>query len=131
MIADASSFRPEIGQTLFMAFKAEKPFVVTITGFHEDKRFSSEQIEYTVRSTGREEISSLDSYAFFPGVCADTALVYCVMHQSFEDNYSGEDKYFFNPEDALSHMEALQAGVIKPRLESSPDSQYHVQVERA
>lgn len=130
MLADNSSFRPKVGETLFMAFKAEKPFVVTITGFHEDKRFSSEQIEYTVRSSGAKETSSLDSYTFFPGISVDTALVYFVAHLSFDDRHLGEDKYFFDPEDAFSHVKALQAGSVKPRLESSPDSEYHVQVEK-
>ncbi|MBM5458734.1 hypothetical protein H8F21_14295 [Pseudomonas sp. P66] len=129
MTTKSSTFRPEIGQTLFIGFMAEKPFAVTVTGFHHDPRFSSEQIEFTVCSNGKKDSTSLSFYTFFPDAPLDSKFVFCVMLECEGDYY--EDKYFFEPQSAFDHMDALASGAIKPRVDfSCNDRAFHVQVEK-
>lgn len=131
MTNTTKAYRPQVGKTLFIAFMAEKPFLVTVTGFHFDKRFTSEQFEFTESSTGKKKTSSLDSYKFFPDTSVDATFVYCVTQVSPSENYSVEEAYFFDPQSAFDHIEALEKGHTKSRLgDNADDRAFNVLVEK-
>lgn len=131
MTNTTTAYRPHVGETLFIAFMAEKPFLVTVTGFHFDKRFTSEQFEYTESSTGKKKTSSLDSYKFFPDTPVDAKFVYCVTQVSPSENYSVEEAYLFDPQSAFDHLEALEKGHTKSRLgDDADDRTFNVLVEK-
>lgn len=132
MTQAANTYRPSAGQTLFMAFQNEMPYVVTVTGFHNDPRLTSEQFEFTVLRTGKKESSSLTSFTFFPEAALDSKFVYGVWQRSEEDNYTIEEAYFFDPQSAFDHIKAIESGAAPHRFgrEAARDRTYFVQVEQ-
>lgn len=128
----ADIFRPAVGQTLFMAFENNMPFLVTVTGFHKDPRYTSEQFNFTVQRTGRKDSSSLRGTKFFPEVALDSKFVYAVMQRSEDFNYTIEEAYFFDPQSAFDHINAIESGVAKHCFgsEAASDRTYFVQVEQ-
>jgi hypothetical protein len=127
-VVDRYNYRPQIGETLFISFRDDQPFLVTIKGFHQDKRFSSEQFEYE-QCSGKKKTntSSLDLYQFFPDAPIDSKFVYCVINMSMDNKCLVEDRHFFDAPSAFEYMEALESGVIKARADFH-DPEYHVQV---
>jgi len=131
MTNNTKAYRPQVGETLFIGFMAEPPYLVTVTGFHFDKRFTSEQLEFTESSTGKKKTSSLDSYTFFPDAPKDSKFVFCVTQVSANENYTVEEAYFFDPQNAFDHLEALESGALKSRFgDDAQGCSFHVQVEK-
>ncbi len=131
MTQTTNTYRPSAGQTLFMAYKNEMPFVVTVTGFHNDPRYTSEQFMYTEQRTGKKRSSSLAGFTFFPDAALESKFVYGVWQRSEEENYSIEEAYFFDPQSAFDHIKAIESGTAPHRFgsEAARDRTYIVQVE--
>lgn len=127
-----ATYRPAVGQTLFMAYDNNMPFLATVTGFHSDPRFTSEQFSFTVQRTGRKDSSTLRGFKFFPDAAMDSTFVYAVMQGSDEDNYTIEEAYFFDPQSAFDHINAIESGAAPHRFgsEAASDRTYFVQVEQ-
>jgi len=129
-----SNYRPQIGDTLFVSFNNEQPFLTTVKGYHHDDRFSSEQFEY-IRKNGRTDSTSLSHATFYPDMPIDTAFIYVVVleeHEFMERSDSIELGYFFDPQDAFNYIEAVLSGEVKPRFEAMAEfSSYSVQVVKA
>lgn len=125
------TYRPQIGETLFAAFKMNKPQAIKVTGYRRAKGFSSELFDYEVHGTGKKDWASLDGYTFFPGVDLDSKFVYCVVQSSDLDQYSVEEAYFFDPQSAFDHIKDIESGAC-PHVfgkEASEDLTFSVLVE--
>ncbi|MBJ2202667.1 hypothetical protein P5706_36575 [Pseudomonas sp. ChxA] len=132
MSAHTPDYRPTIGQTLFMGFMDDQPYVVTVTGFHQDARFSSEQIEFTVGKDGKPHSSSINLYKFYPDAPIDSKYVYCVVQSSFDGRelLEVEESYFFSESSAFEFKAGLESGAIGSRLDlHDKDRTFRVQVE--
>jgi hypothetical protein len=129
-----NEYRPKVGDMIFMAFMDEQPFLATVMGYHSDKRFSSEQIEYR-RQSGRESTNSLSNLTFYPEAPTDTSFVYVVQveESEFMDKSEHTDLgYFFDPQSAFDHLEGIKAGTITPRHRPTAEFvEFSVRVERA
>lgn len=124
-------YRPQVGQTLFMAFMHEQPILVTVTGFHRDPRFTAEQIEFTACASGKKNSSSIDLYRFFPEAPIDSSYVYSVVQSFWDDRQllELEEAYFFDPKSAFDHMAGLESGAIQSReLLDADDRTFRVEV---
>lgn len=133
MSGHTPDYRPRIGQTLFMGFMNDQPYAVTVTGYHRDARFSSEQIEFTVCKDGKSHSSSIDLYKFYPDAPIDSQYVYCVVQSSFDGRelLEVEEAYFFNAITAFEHKTGLESGAIKSRVDlHDKDGTFRVQVEK-
>lgn len=127
----ARTMRPDIGTKLFMSFMISKPVLVTVVGYHTDQRFTSEQIEYVEHVKGKSDSSSLGSINFYPDAAVDSQFVYIVMAHCVDHDSPYEEQFFFNLERAFAYLQALEAGVLKPRLSEPGDEyQFSVVVER-
>ncbi|HEJ2342235.1 TPA: hypothetical protein ACWLUJ_005752 [Pseudomonas aeruginosa] len=126
------TFRPAVGQTLFMGYQNNMPYLVTVTGFHSDPSFTSELFSFTVHRTGRKDSSTLDGFKFFPEAAIDSKFVYAVMQRSEDFNYTIEEAYFFDPQSAFDHIAAIESGAATHRFGSDAayDRSYFVQVEQ-
>lgn len=127
-----STYRPQIGETLFAAFMQSAPRAIKVTGYRRVEGFSSEQFDYEVHGTGKKDWASLNNYTFFPGIDLDSKFVYSVMQHSDEDNYSVEEAYFFDPQSAFDHIKGIESGAC-PHVfgaEAAGDRTFYVQVER-
>lgn len=130
-----AGYRPPVGETLFVSLYNGKPFLTTVTGYHTDPRFSSEQFEY-VQKNGKQTSSSIGSALFYPGVPANTAFIYLVKGR--EENESGHDNccdlgYFFTPGTAFEHMALLESGQGLPSHISSDELRHYtltIEVEK-
>lgn len=130
-----AGYRPQIGETLFVSLHNFKPFLMTVTGYHVDPRFTSEQFEY-VQKNGKPASSSISTALFYPGVPADTAFIYLVKGR--EENESGHDNccdlgYFFDPGTAFEKMALFESGQGLPSNISSSDLRYYtltIEVEK-
>lgn len=133
MSAYTPDYRPQIGQTLFMAFMHEAPYLVEVTGYHHDPRFSNEQIEFTISASGKSNSSSIDFYRFYPDAAVDSKFTYCVVQTSDDgrETLEVEEAYFFDPQTAFDFKAGLESGAIKSRLPLHPvDRSFRVQVEQ-
>jgi hypothetical protein len=128
----ADTFRPAVSQILFIAFQNYMPYLATVNGFHNDPRFTGEQISFTVMRTGRKDTGTLKDFNFFPDAALDSKFVYVVMQRSAEDNYLIEEAYFFDPQSAFDHLNAIESGVVTHRFGSDApnDRTFFVQVEQ-
>lgn len=125
-------YRPSVGETLFMGFMNDQPYVVQVTGYHTDPRFSKEQIEFITSKEGKPQSSSIDLYKFFPDAPVDSQCVFCVVQVSFDGRelLEVEEAYFFDVTDALEYKTGLECGSIKSRLDlHDKDRTFRVQVE--
>lgn len=115
-----------------MAFENNMPYLVTVTGFKNDPRFTSEQFNFTVQRTGRKDSSTLRGFKFFPEAALDSKFVYAVMQRSEDFNYTIEEAYFFDPQSAFDHITAIESGAASHRFgsEAANDRTYFVQVEQ-
>lgn len=112
-------YRPQIGETLFVSLYNNEPFVVTVTGFDNDTRFSSEQFKYR-RKDGRKDFATLCEAIFYPNVPIDTAFIYAVeveQHEFMERSSFCELGFFFDPTSAFAFIDSIIAGTTKPRIE--------------
>lgn len=131
MTTQTKKYRPKIGETLFIGFMMEKPFVATVTDYYRDDLCISEQFEFIDSRNGKKNRTSLDLYTFFPDALLDSKFIYCVVQESMEDRYSWEEAYFFDPQSAFDYMEALESGAIKPRIDAYADDRaFRVEVEK-
>ncbi len=127
-----NTFRPAVGQTLFMAFQNNKPHLVTVTGFNSDPRFICEQFNYTELRTSRKDSGTLAGFKFFPEAAIDSKFVYAVLQHSDDFNYTIEEAYFFDPQSAFDHIAAIESGAATHRFgnDAASDRTYVVQVEQ-
>ncbi|RMM39220.1 hypothetical protein QO021_30285 (plasmid) [Pseudomonas amygdali pv. lachrymans] len=133
MSNETPDYRPTVGQTLFMGFKDDQPYAVTVTGYHRDTRFSSEQIEYTICKVGKPNTSSIDLLKFYPDAPIDSQYVYCVVQTSFDGRelLEVDEAYFFDVTIAFEYKAGLESGAIKSRLDlHDKDRTFRVQVEK-
>lgn len=133
MSAHIPDYRPSVGQTLFMGYKNDQPYLVSVTGYHQDARFTKEQIEFTVCKDGKAQSSSIDLFKFYPDAPVDSQFVFCVVQTSFDGRelLEVEEAYFFDATTAFVHKTSLESGVIKSRLDlHDKDRTFRVQVEK-
>lgn len=127
------NYRPHVGETLFVSLYNNIPFLVTITGFMHDPRFSSEQFTYLAKD-GRKSFSSLNEAVFYPSVPADAPYIYLVEaeeHEFMEKSSFHELGFFFDPASAFDYIDAITAGTVKPRFEIiSEFFEYSVRVQK-
>ncbi|WP_439126237.1 MAG: hypothetical protein ACNJA3_28115 (plasmid) [Pseudomonas rhizophila] len=132
MSAHVPDYRPPVGQTLFMGHMNDQPYLVSVTGYHQDARFSCEQIEFTVSKDGKPHSSSINLYKFYPDAPIDSEYVYCVVQASFDGRelLEVEEAYFFDATTAFAHKASLESGAIGSRLDlHDKDRTFRVQVE--
>lgn len=118
------TYRPEIGQNIFVSLYGNQPFVVTVTGFKHDPRFTGEQFEY-IRANGKADFSSMVYSTFYPDAPTDAPFLFVVEVE--ESEFTGHPHtttlaYFFSPECAMKYVDALTDGTIKPTYKHDPDS---------
>lgn len=119
MSAYTPNYRPDVGQTLFMSFMHEAPFLATVNGFHRDPRFPQEQIEFTTPKLSKARSSSIGFYRFYPNAPIDSKYCYCVVVTSGNDREQFEtvEEYFLDPQSAFDFKARLEAGEAKSRCE--------------
>lgn len=126
-------YRPSAGEQIFVSLYGNEPFLVTVTGYHHDNRFSSEQFDY-IRKDGRPISSSLNEAVFYPYASVDTKFLYLVVMEESEFMDKSEHYtlcYFFDPQSAFDYIEAIEAGQISPRIKPTGEFvEYSVQVEK-
>jgi len=108
-------YRPSIGETLFVTLYDNDPVLITVTGYHADNRFTSEQIDYI--ENGKQKSTSITGMKFHPNVPIDTKFFYTVMveENAFMDRpESTKLGVFFNPKDAFQFLDGIESGSIKP-----------------
>lgn len=127
----SENYRPQIAETLFVSLYKNEPFLVTITGFDHDTRFSSEQFKYR-RKDGREEFAILCEAVFYQNVPIDIAFIYAVeveQHEFMEKSSFCKLGFFFDPTSAFAFIDSIIAGAAKPRFEvDSEFFEYSVRV---
>ena len=108
------SYRPAVGQKIFVSLYRGKPFLVDVAGYHFDERFSSELIDY-VRN-GKSDFSLLKEAVFYPDVSADSKFIYVVMcedHDFMEKSNFSELGFFFDPQTAFNHIDDITSGKVE------------------
>jgi hypothetical protein len=125
-------YRPSIGEALFVTLYSNDPVLITVTGYHFDDRFTSEQIDYIEK--GKQKSTSITGMKFHPEVPIDTKFFYTVMveENAFMDRpETTKLGVFFNPEDAFEFLDGIESGSIKPEHVSSHEFvDYFVTVEK-
>ncbi len=110
-------YRPAIGETIFVSLSDNLPMLITITGFRYHTYLKKEVMEYQCRD-GSSTWSTYDNQTFFPEISPDTPYIYVIAeNEDAEDSWGTyrEEAFFFTPEDAFDHLEALEAGTISSR----------------
>jgi len=108
------SYRPAVGQKIFVSLYRGKPFLVEVAGYHFDKRFSSEMIDYVC--DGKSNSSLLDEAVFYPDVSADSKFIYVVMceeHEFMGKSDFSELGFFFDPQTAFNHIDDITSGKVE------------------
>jgi len=127
------TFRPQIGETLFVSLHNNQPFLITVLDYHSDPRFSGEQFKFA-RKNGRSDSASLGNAKFYPEVAIDTAFLYVVWLEEHEFMGKSEDielGFFFDPQSAFDYIDAIKSGDAKPRFKASAEFvNYSVRVEK-
>lgn len=125
-----SDYRPQIGETLFVSLVHSQPFRVTVTGYRDHH---GEVFDY-ITSKGKKDYAWLQYAVFYPEIPAETPFIYIVTIEDRDACFGSgisEDGYFFDPQSAFSHLDALESGTVKPRCaDYSPKSDISVRVER-
>lgn len=129
----AENYRPHVGETLFVSLYNNIPFLVTITGFKHDPRFSSELFTYLAKD-GRNSFTCLNEAVFYPSVPVDAPYIYLV--EAEEHEFMGQSNFhelgfFFDQASAFDFIDAITAGTVKPRFEiTSEFFEYSVRVQK-
>ncbi len=125
-------YRPSIGEALFVTLYSNDPVLITVTGYHFDDRFTSEQIDYIEK--GKQKSTSITGMKFHPEVPIDTKFFYTAMveENAFMDRpETTKLGVFFNPEDAFEFLDGIESGQIKPDYVPSYEFvDYFVTVEK-
>ena len=134
MSSQASTYRPEVGTTIFVSSFDQQPTLITVTGYHMDARFAGEQIDF-IGKDGRKGWTSLAAVKFFPDVPADAKFISVAEveeHEHMESSNTVELGYFFDPQSAFDYIAAVEAGTIEPRHKPSAEFvAYSVRVVKA
>lgn len=135
-IQSAAEYRPEVGQTLFISFDGNQPFLATITAFRAGKTPREDQFEYfrARKSAVRSEHHSFSGTTFHRDAPTDAAFIYVVQleeNEFMESSTLVDEGYFFDPQSAFEYLDAIEAGRVTPRYKQTAEfGGYSVRVER-
>jgi len=111
-----TNYRPSIGETVFVSLSGNTPIRITVTGFRHHSYLKKEVMEYT-RIDGSSSWSTYEDQSFYTEVPADTPYLYLLVLDESDENGSDrrEEAFFFTPQEAFAHRDALLAGEVIPR----------------
>lgn len=128
------NYRPEVGETVFYSLMSQKPRLITVNGYLEDERCSSEQFTFTYSENGKTSRLGLNSVEFFPGVSVDAQYVYCLVLEidtGYDSVDTFEERYFFDPEAAFAYQQAFESGEVRSRCRDIQGAfSSHIEIER-
>ncbi|MGH0003479.1 hypothetical protein ACQU0X_25675 [Pseudovibrio ascidiaceicola] len=126
-----NAYRPEVGKTIFVSLFDNAPILITVTGYRYHSYLKEDVIEFT-RKNGESGWTSLDNNTFYHEVPVDTKYLYFLISEYsnfMESSEEHEEGFFFTPEEAFTHLQAIETGEVKPNYTSSAEFQeYFVEV---
>lgn len=130
---NVSSYRPKVGETLFVGLSGNEPILITVNRYFDDPRCNSEQFEYT-KADGKVSSSGIEYADLYPNAPIDSKWLYVVTLD--QNDYIGssdqiELEYFFDPQSAFEHIEKIESGEVTYSLECLKEFyEYYVRVEK-
>ena len=98
------SYKPSIGETVFVSLSGNIPLLITITGFRHHSYLNEEVMEFQ-RLDGSRNWGTYRNQHFFPEIPVDRRYLYVV--SELTDNgydgleWTGEEHWFFTADEAF------------------------------